>query len=241
MPTRRFNSLRDRLTAEGIAPRYAQRLISELAQHWGDLVEAACAEGLSHGEAARHADQQIGTDEAIVEQIRASGRYYAFGRRHPVMCFVVAPVLALGALSAMCLAVLAGAFVALYAVSPPHLEAWHVAFARAVSLSSVPFIGAALTGWLFFYARNRSCPMYWAMAACAVLSIAAGLFFIDLIPPNGVERGTLVGAIRLPWPMWTMPIPMLAPAATFVLLWWVAPWPTAATAHPAQSSNGSST
>lgn len=98
MPSNGFSILRRSLDEQGVAKRYAERLITELREHRADLEEERLAAGDSVANAARRARQRLGCDAAIVAQVLArpelrgrwSGVRAALFARRPV-CAVGAP------------------------------------------------------------------------------------------------------------------------------------------------------
>ncbi len=82
MPSNRFSMLRRSLDEQGVARRYAERLITELREHRADLEEERLAAGDSAREAALRARQRLGCDAAIVAQVLARpelrGRWSGF-------------------------------------------------------------------------------------------------------------------------------------------------------------------
>ncbi len=71
MPKPGFSALRQGLYEQGIATRYAERLVTELREHRVDLEAERLAAGDSRSEAALRANQRLGSDAAIVAHVLA--------------------------------------------------------------------------------------------------------------------------------------------------------------------------
>ena len=66
-----LRSLRRRLYEQGIAKRYAERLVVELREHRDDLEAERLAAGDARSVAAAKAIQRLGSDSVIVAQVLA--------------------------------------------------------------------------------------------------------------------------------------------------------------------------
>jgi hypothetical protein len=212
----RFDQLRERLIAEGIAPRYARRLCDELARHRDDLSEQLLAEGAAPAEAAHQADLLLGEHGAILKQVVDAGRFRSFGRRRPVMCFLLAPPSVLIVLAAAYLALLAAAGGVLDPSVIARLANWGPAL--ALSRAVVPASAAALAAWAYCYSRRRQCAPRWPLAASAALALTAVMIFVDVLPPVDSRPGLLIAGVGLHLPPWGMLVHVAAPLGTFLLL-----------------------
>lgn len=71
MPAPEFDRLRACLIEGGIAPRYVQRTIQELKEHFSDIEIDALDSGASASEAAAWAREAIGSEEGIASAVLA--------------------------------------------------------------------------------------------------------------------------------------------------------------------------
>lgn len=69
MPDRHFERLRSRLLDGGVSPRYADRLVTELYEHYCDLRNERTSAGDSSFSAGRQARSSLGSDAAILSEV----------------------------------------------------------------------------------------------------------------------------------------------------------------------------
>lgn len=92
MPSDELQSLRKRLLRSGIAPRFVDRAVSELHDHFEDIENEACARGDSDNEAAVQAIERIGAIESIVNSYSGKPELKCWMYRYPRMARVILPV-----------------------------------------------------------------------------------------------------------------------------------------------------
>ena len=91
MPDFDIDTFRDRLLLSGIAPRYIDRAMSELRDHFEDIESKAAESGLSRADARRLAAERIGALESISRQYSNKPDLKRWGHRHPQLARVVFP------------------------------------------------------------------------------------------------------------------------------------------------------
>ena len=69
MPDRHFERLRSRLLDRGVSPRYADRLVTELYEHYCDLRSERTSAGDSEFNAGRHALDSLGRNSVILTEV----------------------------------------------------------------------------------------------------------------------------------------------------------------------------
>ena len=75
--------IRLELLEGGVAPRFVERTILELKEHYSDIVDAALDSGATRAEAAARAREALGTDASIVAAVLAEPSLLSFERRWP--------------------------------------------------------------------------------------------------------------------------------------------------------------
>lgn len=95
-----FDSLAAQLTRAGIAPRHVRRAVTELQDHYADLVDAAIADGISRDEAETQAMSRIGNLEHVSEAYRAQPALRGWAHRWPHVAVAVYPLACVAALPA---------------------------------------------------------------------------------------------------------------------------------------------
>jgi hypothetical protein len=78
-----YKCLRLTLLESGIAPRFVERTILELREHYVDIELDALNSGLSASAAAAHARATLGSEVAIVAAVRARPELLSFAHRWP--------------------------------------------------------------------------------------------------------------------------------------------------------------
>jgi uncharacterized membrane protein len=85
-------NLRKELLRSGVAPRHVRRTISELTDHYDDLVEESLGEGASRLEARTHAAQQLGDPGDIAAAVRARPELRSWAFRFPRVAAFIYPL-----------------------------------------------------------------------------------------------------------------------------------------------------
>ncbi len=85
MPEERFAALRRQLQQAGVARRHADRISTELSEHFEDLRTEAEADGRSGPAAARFANRCLGSDLDIVAATAARPELLCFSARYPFL------------------------------------------------------------------------------------------------------------------------------------------------------------
>src|SRR6185436_10840986 len=86
--------LREALCRRGWPGAQAGRVVREVAEHWEDLETEGREEGLDAIAAARRADERLGDVDALVRQMAETFRRASYAGRHPFVCFLLLPLLA---------------------------------------------------------------------------------------------------------------------------------------------------
>lgn len=92
MPSGELQSLRKHLLCSGIAPRFVDRAISELHDHFEDIENEVAARGDSHDDATTQAIERIGAIKSIVNLYSGKPELKCWMYRFPRMARVILPV-----------------------------------------------------------------------------------------------------------------------------------------------------
>jgi hypothetical protein len=122
----RFDDLREGLLRAGIAPRHVRRYISELRDHFADLVQEETEKGLTREAAEQAAHARIGSDAELSAVMLARPASRSIMARVPWAVFGIGPVLMLALVVASALLIQGG----LISVSP-ELPPSSIPWARA--------------------------------------------------------------------------------------------------------------
>lgn len=78
-----FNGLRLKLLDGGVSPRFVERTVLELREHYLDVALAAVEAGMSPADAAGTARAALGSDASIASAVLAEPALLSFERRWP--------------------------------------------------------------------------------------------------------------------------------------------------------------
>lgn len=98
MPRPDSTALRNDLLAAGISPQHVHRAVSEIDEHFEDLVCAHRDEGFSRSEAERMAVRALGDLDHVTAAMREQADLKSWAWRHPRIALVVYPLACLAAL-----------------------------------------------------------------------------------------------------------------------------------------------
>jgi hypothetical protein len=189
------NAIRDDLIRRGLPARRAVRYARELQAHWEDLRDERLAVGVVLQEAQRQADERLGPTKALVSEAVKHHRRETFGGRHPVLCYLLAPLaLAPFVLMAFLLLVILPLSMVFSepvedgdADRPPPLTAQQEHRAWNVMLSVYVFshawsyvVPAGLAVVCHRRARRKMLSPYWAWPASAAVAVGASLQKVNL-------------------------------------------------------------
>jgi len=98
MPRPDVTALRNDLLTAGISPQHVYRAVTELDEHFDDLVEAHIEEGISRLNAEKMALRTLGDLEHVTNAMREHGELKSWAWRHPRIALVVYPLACIAAL-----------------------------------------------------------------------------------------------------------------------------------------------
>jgi hypothetical protein len=175
--------------------------VRELAEHYGDLKEAALEEGLTEGEAEARAEAQLGDSVLLAEYTVAAVRRASWWGRHPVLGFGLLPPLAFIPAWVICSAALVGTcwllgrmFGSAYQIDEGAARAMTVnpdAFRNFVAPANeaLMLVAILLSAVLFCWlARRAAVGMKWIWTACLICSLSS-LVTYPMIGPGFIGIG----------------------------------------------------
>jgi len=194
-----LRELRAELARRKLPPLYPRRLVEELSDHPTDSVENRMSTDAKdlHG-----VFERLDQPQALASRAAIEFRKQRFSRRHPILMFVVLPILALPLLwfSSLAIIVMLIAALGLETGSPAiGGTVWRVANAClpfvVVGLLIVPVTLAAT----FFcrLARRATLSWKWTLSACLLLAMISGLAAIDVMLPEAKSQGHIMFGLSL--------------------------------------------
>lgn len=93
-----FQALESNLLAAGVAPRHVRRTVTELREHFEDIVDAERSAGLDLSAAQGLATREMGSFESVVAAMRARPELLSWAHRYPRLAVLVYPLTCLALL-----------------------------------------------------------------------------------------------------------------------------------------------
>jgi len=101
MPRPNFIELRSELLRSGISPTHVYRALTELDEHFEDLVDAGVADGYERIAAETHAIDVLGDLGEVSSAMRRQPELRSWAWRHPRLAMLVYPLACVAALPAV--------------------------------------------------------------------------------------------------------------------------------------------
>jgi hypothetical protein len=188
-----LRELRAELGRRKLPPLYVERFVGELSDHVNDVLEDPMSTDAKdlHGVFDR-----LGAPRRVADAAAREYRQARFSGRHPVLVFVVLPILALPVLWAAAIVALVAAIKLLGLESGRVVTseaAWRWADAVVpyvvVGLMVIPI---ALAAAFFCRLAARSAVSWkWCLIACVLLAVIGGMAMAQFALPTDTSRGTL--------------------------------------------------
>jgi len=191
--------LRTELVRRKLPPLYVERMVLELSDHLSNLLEDRMSTDAKdlHG-----VFQRLGSPGQVAASAAQEYRKARFSQRHPVLMFVVLPVLSLPVLwfaSLTCIVLLMGVLGIESGKVDTGGMVWRFANAclpyTVLALLVLPAAASAA-----FFARLASRAQVnwkWLAAASLMIAVLGGLAAIDIMLPTMHERGRLMFGFSL--------------------------------------------
>jgi hypothetical protein len=192
------SQLRNDLRRQGLPTLYIDRLVEELADHAADLCEDQNME-------VQEAYNRVGATSELAVAARTEFDRWTFAGRHPVLTFVLGPVI-LAPVTFVACVLLAFGLVWLVGTgldfAAPELlsrhspgsavEAWCFGCFDLYSR----FLPFGLVAWLYCRLGQRRASLRWSVVACLVTAVIAGIIFTRCSMATEGSGGTYVVGLR---------------------------------------------
>jgi hypothetical protein len=187
-----LNQLQAALARQNLPPFYVERLVAELSDHITDSLEDRMS---TDAKDLRHFTSPLGTPAAIASAAIGEFRKRRFSSRHPILSFVVIPVLSLvlGWIAAVLLFVLGAQLVLwLNGESGGRFPQWMIVCLPVLTGAFVLAPIALVAALVCRVAGRAAIGWKWPLAACVILALVGGAALFD-VKMTGVDRGVLHG------------------------------------------------
>jgi len=188
-----LEKLRAELARRKLPSLYSERLLSELSDHVTDFLEDPMSMDATKdlGGLAR----QLGVPSHIAAAAVRERRAAHFGGRHPILSFVVLPVVLLpllwtASIAAVLLVAKLLGFESGQAPSPV-LDQWGQWTVPGVTFASLVLPIALCTALLCWLARRTAVNRKWLIAGCALVAVVGGAAMVRMVLPGVDHNGSL--------------------------------------------------
>lgn len=192
MPAR-FESLRDRLLRDGVAPRHVKRYLNELTEHLEDLVAEEENAGRDHEAAERSALSRLGDTDSLAKTMIARKEFLSWSHRAPWAVYFLGPLAAcvgINIVSLLLLMVIVEFFGSGSARVPMFVPGWFHRFYTAITEFDL-FLLPLLLGWaISSLAVRQRMKTLWPIVGLVVVAVFCGLQTYDIQwspAPNGLN------------------------------------------------------
>jgi hypothetical protein len=205
--------LRQELDRQGLPSEYVSRLVEELCDHATDILKENSSMDAEQMEVEckdreQVAGDRLGSIEQLASFARSEFRCRTFAGRHPLVTFLVGPIVAiLGTLAVICLTAFGGGWLIDWATGGSlfadeelglPLSPLQMDIVQALSLMA-RFVPFALSAWLFVRLGHRAGRRWWSVAACGIVALVAILFTSVVNPATDHSRTTWMIGLRWNW------------------------------------------
>jgi len=180
----RFEELRERLLRAGIAPSHVQRYLRELRDHYEDLFQAECAQGMKPTAAEHAARTKLGSDDTLAESMLAQPELRSVAARYPALMFGAAPFLAWLVLETSAMVALVNTAARYNEQLRAHVPLERlVRFVELYALGFVRVLPVLLSAAVFWSAMRRRSSARWPITGATLMTMAAAS--IEVVVDDG--------------------------------------------------------
>lgn len=187
-----LNQVQAALARQNLPPFYVERLTAELSDHITDSLEDRMS---TDAKDLRHFTSPLGTPAAVAAAAIGEFRKRRFSSRHPIVVFVMLPLVALvlmWAAEIVAIALSAAAISRLFGGtgSAEQIPDW-LAPLMPVLAGTTILAPLGLAAMVFCHIAGRAAITWkWPLAACVLMAVVGGAAFFDVKVAN-VDRGVL--------------------------------------------------
>ena len=189
----RFELLRNRLLSGGVAAHHVTRYLTELAEHFDDLVAEEKSAGRDHETSERCALSRLGDEESLAESMIAREEFQSWSCRAPWAVYFLGPLFALVGVNFVSLLLIlrpVGSLGAGPAGVPMFVPSWFRPFFAAITGFDLFLLPLMVGGAISCLAIRQRTKSLWPLVGLVVVAVFCGTqyFRLEWSPvPNGVE------------------------------------------------------
>lgn len=190
--------LRTELVRRKLPPLYVERMVLELSDHLSNLLEDRMSTDAKdlHG-----VFERLGTPGGVAATAAHEFRKARFSRRHPVLVFILAPVLSLPMLwfASVATVILAVKLLGIESGNSTTTAVWQAAdVALPFVIVALMVIPVALAAAFFCRVAARAGVSWkWSLAACCMIAVLGSAAMTHFVLPTETTQGSLHFGLRL--------------------------------------------
>jgi hypothetical protein len=187
-----FETVREQLLRAGIAPRHANRYVTELREHLADLTERDITGGADATQATARAISAIGNDRQLAQAMIDKRPPRSWAARAPWAVFTIVPVLVLAAVICGTAASMMHLLSPVQGLALSQMPESYRAFIKVVGFSVNFLVTPLLAAGCLVVALRQRLQSRWFWLGLALIAAFSGIFgfHTHAIPaPDGHEAG----------------------------------------------------
>lgn len=193
-----FHTFKKRLLQCGVNPKYVNRTVNELQDHYVDLKRDAIASGLSDADAKIEALSSIGEEEVIIREVMSKPELKSLAYRFPWAVYGVGSVatLVISVMIVLFMLVTLGNFLGPeYGLAWP-VVTWYQSFCNCAGFFIMYGLTPLLLSGIVISALNREAPPFWPALGCVLVAMVGSGINIYAVWPQSYNE---IGSLSLHW------------------------------------------
>jgi hypothetical protein len=194
-----FESVREQLLRAGIAPRHANRYVTELREHLADLAAQQRASGMDAGKAREHAMALMGSDAQLAQAMIDRGAPRSIAARAPWSVFALLPVLSWLLVIGITFFAMSRLLWPVRGLAPMDMPAGYTTLIAMVSFVSSYLVGPLLAAGCIVIALRQRLASSWVWVGLVLVALISGPvgFHMHYIPSVTGKSETLFSGMGI--------------------------------------------
>jgi hypothetical protein len=194
-----FENVREQLLRAGIAPRHANRYVTELREHLADVSARERATGQDARQAQERALALMGSDAQLVQSVLDRGAPRSLAARAPWSVFAVLPVVLLVAVILVTGFSMFQLLLPVRGLAPSEMPTGYVGLVTVISFISSYLIGPLLAAGCIAVALRQRLASGWVWVGLALVALVSGPlgFHMHSIASDNGEMHTVYSGVGL--------------------------------------------
>lgn len=187
-----LETLRRELARQNLPPFYVERLVEELSDHFTDFMEDRMS---TDAKDLRSVASHLGTVRDIAAAAHSEFRKTTFWGRHPIVSFVLLPILALPAVWAVSFIVvlLTAKLLGFESGGSPSqaMTEWAEWAMPGVLFAALFAPVVAVAALVCRLGQRAGVNWKWTVCACSIVAVIGGMAIANIVLPSGAAQGKM--------------------------------------------------